>query len=120
MSLLNINSLLLHIDELKLFLSTAKIDILAINETKLDSHIKNHEIQLPGFKLVRRDRNLSGRHGAASSPGALLLETCRYMKRLHEVTACDVVSAQGEMGCVRDGERLADLAAVMANVEISE
>ena len=41
------------------------------------------------------------------------------MKRLH-VTTCDVVSAQGEMGCVRDGERLANLVAVMANIEISE
>ena len=40
------------------------------------------------------------------------------MKHLHEVTACDVVSAQGEVGYVRDGERLADLVAVMANIEI--
>ena len=63
MSLLNINSLLLHIDELKLFLSTAKIDILAINETRLDSHIKNHDFQLPGFELARGNRNVNGRHG---------------------------------------------------------
>ncbi|XP_028403422.1 uncharacterized protein LOC114526119 [Dendronephthya gigantea] len=63
MASLNINSLLLHIDELKLFLSTSKIDILAINETKLDSLIENREIQLPGFELVRRDRDLNGRHG---------------------------------------------------------
>ena len=33
---------------------------------------------------------------------------------------CDLVSAQGEMGCVRDGERLADLVTVMADNEISE
>ena len=42
------------------------------------------------------------------------------MKRLHGGTACDVVSAQGKMGCVRDGERLADLVAVMANIDIYE
>ena len=42
------------------------------------------------------------------------------MKRLHEVTGSDVVSAQGEMGCVPDGERLVDLAAVIRNIEISE
>ena len=57
---------------------------------------------------------------SASSPGALLLKRCRYMKRLHEVAACNVVSALREMGCVRDRERLADLVAVMTNIENSE
>ena len=52
-------------------------------------------------------------------PQALCYKKFRYIKRLHEVTACNVVSAQGEMGCVRDGERLADLVAVMANIEFS-
>ena len=33
------------------------------------------------------------------------------MKRLHEVILSDVVSARGEMGCVRGEERLADLVA---------
>ena len=42
------------------------------------------------------------------------------MRRLHEVTECDIVSAQGEMGCVRDEKRLTELVAVMANFEISE
>ena len=40
------------------------------------------------------------------------------MKRLHEVTRSDM-SALGEMECVRDVERLADLVDVMANIEIS-
>ena len=57
---------------------------------------------------------------AASSPGALLLKRCHYMKRLHEVKSRNVVSAHREMECVRDGERLADLVAVMANIENSE
>ena len=42
------------------------------------------------------------------------------MKRLHEVTVSNVVSAHREMECVRDGERLADLVVVMANIENSE
>ena len=37
------------------------------------------------------------------------------MKRLHEVTSCNVVSVHREMGSVRDGERLADLVAVMVS-----
>ncbi|KXJ05002.1 hypothetical protein AC249_AIPGENE4972, partial [Exaiptasia diaphana] len=56
MALLNINSLLGHIDELRLFLKTSKIDILAINETKLDSLIGNDQIAIPGFDVTRRDR----------------------------------------------------------------
>ena len=39
------------------------IDILAINETKLDSTIKDNEVHLPGYDLVRKDRENNGRHG---------------------------------------------------------
>ena len=60
------------------------------------------------------------RLSSASCPGALVLKRYRYKKRLHEVTVCEVVGAQGEMGCVHDGKRLADLVAVTANIEISE
>ena len=52
-ALLNINSLLSHIDELRLFVKTSKIDILAI---KLDSLIDNDQISIPGFDVIRRDR----------------------------------------------------------------
>ena len=43
MASLNINSLLAHIDELRVFMSNSKIDILSINETKLDS-ISDHAL----------------------------------------------------------------------------
>ena len=46
MACLNINSLVAHIDQLRIFLSTHKIDILAINETKLDSTITSNEIHI--------------------------------------------------------------------------
>ena len=39
MACLNINSLFAHIDELRVFMSNNKVDILCINETKLDSSI---------------------------------------------------------------------------------
>jgi hypothetical protein len=38
---LNINSLFAHIDELRVYMNTSKIDVLTINETKLDSTIQN-------------------------------------------------------------------------------
>ena len=57
------NSLLAHIDDLRTFLSNSKIDILAINETKLDATINDYEIHLPGFEVRRRGRLINGRNG---------------------------------------------------------
>ena len=39
------------------------VHILAINETKLDSTIKDSEVHLPGFDIVRKDRDINGRNG---------------------------------------------------------
>ena len=41
----------------------SKIDILAINETKLDSFVSDEEVRLPGFEIVRGDRLINGRIG---------------------------------------------------------
>lgn len=63
MASLNINSLLAHIDELRVFMSNSKIDILSINEMKLDSTIKDSDVYLPGFEITRKDRKVNGRSG---------------------------------------------------------
>lgn len=60
---LNINSLLAHIDDLRVFMTSQKIDILALNETKLDATIRDNEIHLPGFDVIRKDRSANGRNG---------------------------------------------------------
>ena len=60
---LNIKSLVAHIDQLRIFLSLHKIDILAINENKLDSSITSNEIHISGFDIARRDRTFNSRHG---------------------------------------------------------
>jgi exonuclease III len=60
---LNINSLLAHIDDLTIFMDNSKIDILSINEPKLDSSISNSEIHLSGYDVVRLDRKVNGRSG---------------------------------------------------------
>ena len=55
MACLNINSLVSHIDDLRIFTSQSKgIDILAINETKLDSIIKDNEVHLPGYDVFAK------------------------------------------------------------------
>ena len=57
---LNINSLLKHIDELRVCVSKQQIDILAINETKLDSNIPMDLISLEGYNWVSMNRNRFG------------------------------------------------------------
>ena len=63
MAALNINSLLAHLDDLKLFVLDSKIDVMAINETKIDSSVNDNEIYLPEFEIVRKDRSVNGRSG---------------------------------------------------------
>ena len=63
MAALNISSLLAHFDDLNFFVLNSKIDVLAINETKIDSSVNDNEIHLPGFEVVRKDRSVNGRNG---------------------------------------------------------
>ena len=48
----------MHIDELRIYMNISKLDILAINETKLDSSISNCELDITGYGIVRLDREL--------------------------------------------------------------
>ena len=64
MACLNKNSLVSHIDDLRVFMSQFKdIDILAINETKLDATIKDGEVHLQGYDVARVDRERNSRNG---------------------------------------------------------
>jgi exonuclease III len=54
----NINSLLRHVDELRLMLSDSEIDVFAINESKIDNSV--NEISIPGYNMIRKDRNRFG------------------------------------------------------------
>ena len=42
-------------------MSSSKLDVLAINETELDSYISDSEINLPVFDVARRDRTVNRR-----------------------------------------------------------
>ena len=44
-------------------LANTKIDILCVNETKLDPSINDREVHLVGYEIVRRDRKVNGRNG---------------------------------------------------------
>jgi hypothetical protein len=56
----NINSLLKNIEHIRYILSQYSFHIFAINESKIDSLVNDSEISIPGYKLVRRDRNGGG------------------------------------------------------------
>ncbi|KAK2547771.1 hypothetical protein P5673_032179 [Acropora cervicornis] len=58
MAFLNVVSLPLHIDEIRLMLSQNYFDILALNETRLDQYY--NDIYVQGYEIVRHDRNRSG------------------------------------------------------------
>ena len=60
MGSLNIASLVKHFDELQVFMEEEPFDVLAINETGLDSSILDCSVSLPGYNLLRRDRNRNG------------------------------------------------------------
>ena len=56
----NINSLVKHVDELRVLLGEFSYDSLAINETKLDEVMKSSGHHIPGYEFISHDRN---RHG---------------------------------------------------------
>ena len=57
---LNIRSLVKNIDQLRIYLSNKKYNILSVNKTMLDSSIPNDEININGYDIVRKDRNRNG------------------------------------------------------------
>ena len=59
-ALLNVNSLTKHLDELKVFMANKPLDVLAINESKLDLVDSDRLVNLEGYNIVRRDRNKHG------------------------------------------------------------
>lgn len=57
---LNIVSLPLHIDEIRLILEDQLIDVLALYETRLDNYISNDLVIIDNYELIRKDRNRYG------------------------------------------------------------
>ena len=57
---LNVNSLLLHIDEIKNLIKGKSINVLALNATKLDDKIASDLLRIDGYTLYREDRARNG------------------------------------------------------------
>ncbi len=72
--MLNIASLPKHFEEINLMLHDKKIDILALNETRLDSSISDELVSVDGYDLIRADRNRNG-------GGVCMYVSINYQKR---------------------------------------
>ena len=57
---LNIASLPLHIDEFRTWLDNKNIDVIALNETRLDNTLSTNQLKINNYELVRKDRNRYG------------------------------------------------------------
>ena len=60
---LNVRSLVIHIDELRVLLATSPIDVLATNETWLDSTISDNDVYIPGYDIIGRGRAFKSADG---------------------------------------------------------
>ena len=60
MAMLNVASLIEHVDEICLLLYDKKIDILALNETRLDSSFSDELLTVDGNDITRAGRNRNG------------------------------------------------------------
>ena len=60
MAFLNIVSLLKKIDEINFSMTNKFIDLIAINETRLDPSITDNMISLDGYDVIRKDRSRNG------------------------------------------------------------
>ena len=57
---INANSILSKFEEIKIIAHRTKAAVIGISESKLDETVLNSEILIPGYQILRSDRN---RHG---------------------------------------------------------
>ena len=58
--MLNVASVVKHLDEIRILLSDKKLDVLAINETRLDPTIPDGFVSIDGYDVLRNDRDRNG------------------------------------------------------------
>ena len=76
MGMLNITSLPKHIDEIRILLTDQCLDVLALNETRLDDNISNEDIHIDSYDLIRFDRSRKGGGVEASRQVSLRFINC--------------------------------------------
>ena len=60
MAFLNIVSLPKNLDEIRYLMSSKHIDLIAFNETRLDSNLNNNMVHINNYDIIRKNRSRSG------------------------------------------------------------
>ena len=55
---LNCRSVIKYIEDLRLLILSKEAHVISLNETRLDTSVGDGEIDVPGYNVVRCDRNL--------------------------------------------------------------
>ena len=60
MASLNIVSIPKHFDKLAVFMEDKQLDIISLNETRLDETITDNQYKIDNYTIVRKDRSRTG------------------------------------------------------------
>ena len=56
----NINRILPKIEEIRYIAQSVNFSIIGLSESKLDNSVNDNEISVPGYDILRKDRNRNG------------------------------------------------------------
>lgn len=73
MAHLNVRSLLPKIDYLRHEFLNKPVELLCISESWLHSSITDNLLRIPGYNLVRQDRNITGTNGVIKTGGGVCI-----------------------------------------------
>ena len=93
---LNVVSLVKNFEEIKLFSDiNNEVDVLALNETRLDETIFDSEISIPMYHLIRKDRNRHGVGVAIYLKNTLNIQTIEHESLCHLEAICIKLCLKG-------------------------
>ena len=92
---LNVVSLVKNFEEVKLFLHNNEVDLLALNETRLDDTIFDSEISIPMYHLIRKDRNRHGGGVAIYLKNSLNIQMVEHESLSHLEAICIKLCLKG-------------------------
>ena len=99
---LNINSLREKIISLREILKKTKIDVLCIDETKLDSSFPNHQFKIEGYQFLpfRRDRNSKGGEKIVFVREGLIAKQMKNFETKNAETICLELTIVEKKWCI--------------------
>ena len=94
---LNINSLLKHVDEVRIFYKTHKPHVLCLKETKLSNEINDEDLQIENYHTIfRKDRD---RHGGGVA--IYVSDTIKLKKREDLLTEIESITVELDIPFVK-------------------